>query len=79
MRKEQILVREGLIPCWCASYPECPYQTPQATIDHRWTLREKQKTVRDLRQSFTARWQRLTTRPVDVDALNAHIRKVLGL
>lgn len=78
MKKEKILVREGLLPCWCADYPECPSQTSQSLIDSRWELREKQKSVQDLKRTPIYRWQ-APVRPVDVDALNAHIRKVLGL
>lgn len=78
MNKAKILSREGLIPCWCADYPECPRQTPQSLIDSRWELREKQKSVQDLKRTPIYRWQ-APVRSVDVDALNAHIRKVLGL
>lgn len=81
MKKEQILFREGLIPCWCDKYPECPMQASQQTITERWLLREtkKQKTTEDLRKLFQPYQHRKKESFFNVVELNQHIRKVLGL
>lgn len=81
MKKEQILFREGLIPCWCDKYPECPNQPSKQTIDERWNLQQnkKQLSIGELRKTFNYRHSGKPSMPVDVVGLNAHIRKVLGL
>lgn len=81
MNKGQILFREGLINCWCDSFPNCPNQTSQNTIEQRWKLRQttKQKTYKEvLDTTYTSNNRKYET-PPDIEILNEHIRKVLGL